>query len=92
MEQLNLPAVLHTVTMEERRKLRISGVSDVDSFDENSVTVFTSMGDINILGENLHIIKIDVEKGELFLEGTIYSIAYVDRPDKSENFLSKLFK
>ena len=92
MEEKNLSAIQHSVIMEDRKKLRISGVNDVDSFDENNITAYTALGDINVTGENLHIMKIDVEKGELFLEGNIYSFSYIDKPEKSENFFSKLFK
>ena len=59
----------HNVIMESRRNLTVTGVMDIDSFDEESVIVFTELGELTIRGANLHINKIDVNTGDLSMEG-----------------------
>lgn len=82
----------HNVIMESRRNLTISGVMDIDSFDEESVIVFTELGELTIRGQGLHINKIDVESGDLSMEGDIDSLSYTEnRPNKGGLF-SKLFR
>ena len=82
------------VIMENRRKLSISGVEDVDSFDEDEVVLFTEMGTLNIRGGDLHINKLSIESGEVTVEGDIASLAYSDddRASRSQGILSRIFK
>ncbi|MDR1463779.1 MAG: sporulation protein YabP [Oscillospiraceae bacterium] len=83
----------HTVMMEDRRLLTVSGVSDVDSFDEHTVTVFTDLGELTVRGDDLHINRLSVEVGELLLEGKIVSLTYQeDTPRQSGGFFSKVFR
>ncbi len=84
----------HNVIMESRKTLTISGVMDIDSFDEESVILFTELGELTIKGMNLHINKIDVNTGDLLMEGEIESLSYSDnRPQqKNSGFFAKLFR
>lgn len=84
--------VPHNIIMEDRRHLTVSGVSDVDSFDEQTVIVFTEMGELTIKGEDLHINRLSLEMGELLVEGDIYALTYADREEKSSGFFSKVFR
>ncbi|WOC31524.1 MULTISPECIES: sporulation protein YabP [Caproicibacterium] len=81
----------HTVTLDNRRELRAAGVSKVDSFDEQTVVAYTSLGQMVVRGEGLHIEKLSVETGELTLTGTISSISYVGE-EKRGGVLSRLFR
>jgi len=81
----------HSVIMENRQILKVTGVSDVDSFDEQTVIAFTDMGELSVRGENIHISKLNVETGELSLEGNFYALSYSDGR-KQDGFFSKLFK
>lgn len=81
----------HNLILEERKKLTVSGVMDVDSFDEETVVAFTDLGELTIKGSNLHINKINVESGDLAVEGLIHSISYSEER-KTTGFFSKLFK
>jgi len=78
--------------LEDRRVLNVSGVSDVDSFDERAVIVFTELGELTVRGSDLHINKLSVETGELQLEGRISSLAYADEQPKNAGFFSKVFR
>ncbi|MCL2106520.1 MAG: sporulation protein YabP [Oscillospiraceae bacterium] len=87
------PAMPHNAILEDRRLLTVSGVSDVDSFDEHAVTVFTDLGELTVRGSDLHINRLSVEVGELLLEGRIDSLSYQDdAPRASGGFLSKVFR
>ena len=82
----------HNVIMENRRNLTISGVSDVDSFDEQTIIAFTDLGELTIQGYDLHITKLNIESGELLIDGNICSLSYSDRQQNTEGFFKRLFK
>lgn len=84
----------HNIVMEGRKNLSISGVEDIGSFDENAVVLATSMGELTIHGENLHLIKSDLDTGELIMDGLVYGFAYTEkRPSKeSGGMFGRLFK
>lgn len=85
----------HNIILEDRRNLSISGVNDIDSFDENLVVLFTEMGELTIKGNNLHINKLNVDTGELTMDGEIIALFYneTDNPKKaSGGIFSKVFK
>lgn len=82
----------HNIVLEDRRILTVSGVSDVDSFDEETVVVFTDRGELTVRGSNLHINRLSVEVGELTVEGEISALIYSDEAPKSGGFFSKVFR
>ena len=82
----------HHIMMEERSSLTVSGVSDVDSFDELTVVVYTDLGELTVKGENLHINRLNLESGELMLEGHIQSLVYTEVHSRSGGFFGRLFK
>lgn len=88
----NEMALPHLVQLEERNKLTVSGVSDVDSFDENTVVVYTSLGELTVRGEGLHILKLNTDTGELALEGAVRELAYAAVRARSDGFFRKLFR
>ncbi len=82
----------HQLVLSDRQALTITGVSDVDSFDEQTVTIFTDMGELTVKGDNLHINKLNIETGELRLEGKIDSLFYTEAASHSGGFFGRLFK
>ncbi|MCL2034430.1 MAG: sporulation protein YabP [Oscillospiraceae bacterium] len=82
----------HNVIMENRRTLTVTGVMDIDSFDEETVTVFTEHGELTIKGRDLHINKIDVDTGDLLMEGDVDSLSYSDNLPQKGGFFSKLLR
>ena len=82
----------HSVILNERKELRVSGVTDVDSFNEESIAAYTGLGALIISGEELHISRLDVETGELSVEGNVSSLAYEVNHTKGKSFLSRLLK
>ena len=81
----------HRLTLTGRETLTVSGVEDVERFDESSVIMTTSAGTLIVTGEDLHIGKLSLEGGELFVDGRIDSVAYEDSPGRQGGFFSRLF-
>jgi sporulation protein YabP len=78
--------------LEDRKLLTVSGVSDVDSFDEETVVVFTDMGELTIRGSDLHINRLSVEIGELTVEGKISALIYSQDSAPKGGFFSRVFR
>ena len=84
----------HSLQVDRREKVNVSGMIDVISFDEESVIGETEMGIIIIRGANLHVSKISLDSGELAVSGEIDSISYESPggPAKAKSIIGKLFK
>lgn len=91
MDEKLKASVPHNIILEGRKVLRMSGVCDVDSFDEQTVIAFTNMGELTVRGDDIHISKLNIDTGELSLEGNFYALSYTDSA-KQSGFFSKLFK
>ena len=81
----------HRIILENRERLTISGVEDVDRFDENEIVMRTSGGTLIVTGENLHIGKLSLEGGELHVDGRIDSFSYEEISSGRSNIFSRLF-
>ena len=68
----------HNIILEGREKLSISGVLDVQSFDEEQVLLETVRGMVLVRGQGLHVERLQLEAGELIVEGEIGLIEYDD--------------
>ncbi len=89
----NLIKMPHSVVLEDRRRLTVSGVSDVDSFDEQMIVVFTELGELTVKGADLHISRLSLEMGELAVEGDIASLSYAEQSKESRgSFFSRVFR
>ncbi|MBR6549412.1 MAG: sporulation protein YabP [Clostridia bacterium] len=81
----------HNIIMENRKTLSVSGVSDVDSFDEQTIVIHTGMGELTVKGTELHIERLSTDAGELTVNGNIYGLMYTDDREKN-GFWAKLFR
>ena len=84
----------HRFSMEQRRECKITGVVDVHSFDENNILMETVDGLLAIKGEGLHVGRLNLEKGEADVDGTVNSLVYSDKntlAKKGEGLLRRLF-
>ncbi len=66
----------HHLILEEREHLTVSGVEDVESFDETAVVMVTAQGVLIVRGEGLHIEKLSLDGGDLKVEGMVESLSY----------------
>ncbi len=92
MEEKKAVKLPHNLILEGRKSLTVSGVLDVDSFDDQTVVAYTELGELTIRGKNLHISKLSLDTGELTLDGEIASMAYTDNQPSNGGLLSKLFR
>ncbi|MBQ6824676.1 MAG: sporulation protein YabP [Clostridia bacterium] len=76
----------HLLNVENRQRLSAGGVLDVDSFDEKAVVILTNMGVLTVEGNDLHINTLNVESGDIAIEGTIDQIRYSDLKEKGGMF------
>ena len=88
-DKIRLP---HNLILKDRAELTLSGVTDVDSFDETTIIAYTDYGELTVSGTNLHISSLDVDKGEMSVDGKISSLIYVDQGPKTTGFFSKVFR
>lgn len=82
----------HNIILKDRKSLTVTGVTDVDSFDEIMIVAYTDMGELTIKGSDLKINKLNTETGELSVDGTVSSLSYLDQAPKSASFFSKVFR
>ena len=69
---------LSNITMNNRKSVKLTGVKDIEKFDEKITTILTNLGKIQITGNNLKMGKFCVENGNLELTGKFDSIAYIE--------------
>ncbi|MCM3398001.1 sporulation protein YabP [Oceanobacillus profundus] len=93
-ETVNRVQTEHMVKLNNRKNLEISGVKEVDSFDNEEFLLETTMGYLIIRGQNLQLKNLDVTEGVVTIKGKIYELSYVDeqQQEKAKGFFSKLFR
>lgn len=83
----------HHVTMEDRRSLTVSGVEDVERFDESNIVLSTTQGVLVVSGEGLHIEKLSLDGGDLKVEGKIDALTYEEGAEqRAGGFFSRLLR
>ena len=82
----------HHIILEEREGLTVSGVEEVESFDENTIVMDTVRGTLVVRGEGLHIEKLSLDGGDLKVEGTVDSLIYEDDRRERGGLLARLFR
>lgn len=87
-----LPAdAAHHILLEGREQLSVSGVEDVESFDENLIVMLTVRGTLVVRGEDLHIEKLSLDGGDLRVEGRVDALIYTSEGRERGGLLSRLF-
>ena len=82
---LQLP---HKLTLNERKALTVTGVTEVVSFDDTAVILKTHLGTLNVLGDNLVLKTLSVEGGQVSVSGHICSMVYEE--PRPEGFFRRL--
>jgi len=92
-KELPTPTGFHNLILENREKLSLSGVTDVDCFDERMINLFTTYGELTIKGRNLHINDVSVESGDMTITGDIWTLQYGEKDRHGPlSLLGKLFR
>lgn len=86
----------HTIKLVNRKNMELTGVNNVNTFDEQLILLETGMGLISISGQELHITRLNLDEGKVDLEGNINSVEYkaqgADVKTKGKNILNRLLK
>ena len=85
------PSGSHTLTVENRSTASVTGVEDVECFNEQIVILRTPLGSLTISGENLNISQLNLGDGRLIVEGEIAAMEY-SRPRKQGGLFRRLLK
>ena len=81
----------HNIIMEGRERVSVSGVLDVENFDEKEIVMETSKGCLTISGDGLRVEKLSIEAGDTIIEGNIVCVEYNDQRGRGGSFWSKIF-
>lgn len=84
----------HFLRINNRNRVEITGVKEVDSFDHEEFLLETVMGYLVVRGQNLQLKNLDVSEGILTILGKVYELSYIDEEPqgKAKGFFSKLIK
>lgn len=91
MNDYTLPQTAHRLELDGRERLTVSGVEDVERFDETGIVMSTAVGTLVVTGEDLHIGKLSLDGGELHVDGRIDSLSYEDQGPGRGGLLGRLF-
>ena len=95
MEDLSASTRSHKVSMTNRRSCILTGVKDVLSFDIREILLETEQGMLTIKGDDLHVNRLTLERGEVDIDGRIDSFIYSEasaQNRKNESLLTRLFR
>ena len=82
----------HHLILDNRHSLTLSGVRDVDSFDETIVVVYIDGGELTVKGGNLQIVRLSLETGDMQIDGDVESMTYANVGSRATGFFGRLFK
>ena len=82
------------LVLENRKKLSITGVNEVISFNDQAIILTTSLGSLTLKGKNLKMNKLDVQNGDVMITGKINSFEYAEKENtkNKDSILSRLFR
>ncbi len=88
----DMSTLQHRLELIARERLSVSGVEEVERFDEEEIVMRTAAGTLVVGGSGLHIGKLDLDGGALYVDGAIQSLFYEDRTSGPQGgFLRRLF-
>ena len=86
------PKWRHQVNLIDREELTVDGVSNLGSFDEHEIIMETGQGLLAVRGEGLNIKQLNLEKGNIVVEGTVKVLAYEEENKQKRGLLERLLK
>lgn len=89
-EETRKTAQTHALELTERKKLSVTGVEDVEAFDDCGVTLSTVGGLLTVRGSGLKLNRLNLDGGELLVEGKIDALEYAESGGKGRGFLGRL--
>lgn len=95
MQEDRMPGKNHRIELSNRKNLLITGVKDVQSFDEQEILLETELGILLIRGSKLHIDRLSIERGETDVDGRVDSLVYTElkgHTKSGETWLKRMFR
>ena len=86
---------VHNIVIEERRRISLSAVSEVESFNDTEIVLKVKGASLTVKGSGLHVEELSVETGDAEITGAnIDSVVYsrIDRERSKDGFFGRLFK
>ncbi|MBR7122917.1 MAG: sporulation protein YabP [Oscillospiraceae bacterium] len=87
-EPIQLP---HKLTLNERKQLTMTGVTEVVSFDETAVVLRTALGTLEVQGQDLQLKTLSIDGGQVAVDGSISALIY-EEPRDRQGFWGRLFR
>ena len=82
----------HSIHIDNRELISVTGVKDVDSFNEQEVEILTEAGELRIEGNELRITKLSLDEGQVIVEGEIVALEYAEAPVERGSLFSRVFR
>ena len=79
------------LALDSRKKLKVTGVAEVENFSDNAIEIDTCLGRLTVKGENLKISKLNIDDGELSVDRNINSLEYTKKKEKG-GFFENIFR
>ena len=79
------------LSLQDRKKLTITGVEEVKSFDESEVLLHTCLGMLTVRGEGMQLKALSLDGGQIQVDGSISELRY-DDPHEEGGWFGRLFR
>ena len=87
-----LSGMQHRLELDGRERLLVSGVEEVERFDEEEIVMNTTAGTLVVGGAGLHSGQLNLVGGELHVDGSIHTLLYEDTAPRGQGgLLRRLF-
>lgn len=87
-ERIQLP---HKLTLNERKNLTMSGVTEVISFDDTAVVLRTGLGVLTVHGQELQLKNLSLDGGQVTVDGAVAALIY-EEPRQERGFFGRLLR
>lgn len=82
----------HCIHIDNRALMSVTGVKDVLSFNEQEVALITEAGELHVEGSELHMTKLNLDDGQVVIEGEVYALEYADSQESKGSLFSRMFR
>lgn len=81
----------HAVQIDDRQLMSVTGVKDVDSFNEGEIVLMTEAGELRIDGSDLRITRLSLDDGQVLIEGLVIALEYAQERQPRSSLISRMF-
>ncbi len=92
LDNLKTRSRAHAIHIDNRSRLNVTGVSDVESFHEQEIILHTDSGTLRIEGEGLHVSKLNLDDGQVSIEGEVIALEYEASVPERRGLFARVFR